>query len=125
MKTRVSRYISKTPGNADDDESDKHLEARDRRYSCLKSAKILYSFAVRYLCFFLPRCSKKCRIDGLWGFTFLAFLPLHFEREVENHIMHTFFGKSTFIYITDSEQSSHQETILIRYICLHVIRHQC
>ena len=38
MKARVSQSIFKTPCNyQDDDESDKHLhvEARDRRYSCL------------------------------------------------------------------------------------------
>ena len=30
-------YHNKFPGNADDDDSDKHLEARDHRYSCLIS----------------------------------------------------------------------------------------
>ena len=42
MKARVSRLISKTPRNAAD-ESDKHLEARDRRYLCLKSIAVSVS----------------------------------------------------------------------------------
>ena len=34
--------FQKSPDEEEDDESDKHLEARDRRYSCLKSSSNQY-----------------------------------------------------------------------------------
>ena len=71
MKARVSRWISKTPRN-DDDESDKHLEARDRRYSCLispilKRLKSLIS---------VNRTLKNCQN---WVFQFRSGILIRFE----------------------------------------------
>ena len=40
---RVQNWVTVT-GEDDDDESDKHLEARDRRYSCLIGVMALISF---------------------------------------------------------------------------------
>ena len=41
VRTSISIKSKIEETSPDDDESDKHLEARDRRYSCLKTGEII------------------------------------------------------------------------------------